>query len=193
MTKKKGQALFFAAASPKRAGKVQLSIYKKITKEIRSMGFEISYDWVSTKKEVLSNEEAYKSVMDALHRSDLLLADVTVPSIGVGQQIAMALHWRIPVMCIYNQDIEDEPSKMLPTGQTTLFKIISYKTKGVNKLIRNILADTKSQRLVKFNFIVNKELSQFLEQESRKRQMSKSQFLRFLIKSWKESRAPSDQ
>ena len=184
---KQSQAIFFAAASPKRAGKDQISVYKTIVKEIKDQGFQISYDWVSnSKKEVLSNQEAYSLVMNALHKSDLLLADVTVPSIGVGQQIAMALHWRIPVVCIYNEDIEYTPSKMLPVDQTSLFKIMPYKIKNLKSTLKNILSDTKSQRFVKFNFIVNTELNSFLEEESKKRQMSKSQFLRFIIKNWRE-------
>ncbi len=181
------QTIFFAAASPRRAGKNQISIYKTIVKEIKGHGVQISYDWVSSSiKEVLSNQEAYNLVMNALHKSDLLLADVTIPSIGVGQQITMALHWRIPVVCIYNEDIEKAPSKMLPTDQTSIFKIAPYKRKNLKTVLKDILTDTKSQRFVKFNFITNTELNTFLEEESSRRQMSKSQFLRFIIKNWRE-------
>lgn len=186
MAKLKDQSIFFAAASPKRVPDAQLKIYKRIVLELKKQGFEISYDWLS-KKDVLSSQQAYNLVMNSLHKSDFLLADVSVPSIGVGQQIAMAIQWRIPVVCIYNRKIQETPSKMLPSDQTNLFRIIPYTPDKLADLLKDIFPNEKDSKMEKFNFVLNSDMNNFIKVESEKREMSKSQFLRFIVKSWKDN------
>ena len=50
----------------------------------------------------MTEEEIYARDMDLLVRSDALIAEVTVPSTGVGYEICRALVRKIPVLCLYN-------------------------------------------------------------------------------------------
>lgn len=52
----------------------------------------------------MTEEEIYARDMGLLVKSDALVAEVTVPSTGVGYEICRALVRKIPVLCLYNPD-----------------------------------------------------------------------------------------
>ena len=49
----------------------------------------------------LSDREIHDRDLDWLRSADLLVAEVTTPSLGVGYEIATALSVRVPVYCLY--------------------------------------------------------------------------------------------
>jgi nucleoside 2-deoxyribosyltransferase len=52
----------------------------------------------------MTEEEIYSRDMGLLEKSDALIAEVSVPSTGVGFEICRALAKRIPVLCLYRPD-----------------------------------------------------------------------------------------
>jgi len=52
----------------------------------------------------MTEEEIYARDMDLLVKSEALIAEVTVPSTGVGYEICRALVQGIPVLCLYSPD-----------------------------------------------------------------------------------------
>jgi nucleoside 2-deoxyribosyltransferase len=52
----------------------------------------------------MTEEEIYSRDMGLLEKSDALIAEVSVPSTGVGYEICRALVKGIPVLCLYRPD-----------------------------------------------------------------------------------------
>ena len=52
----------------------------------------------------MTEEEIYSRDMGLLVKSDALIAEVTVPSTGVGYEICRALVQEIPVLCLHRPD-----------------------------------------------------------------------------------------
>jgi 2'-deoxynucleoside 5'-phosphate N-hydrolase len=186
MSKNK-KVVFFAAASPKRVPKSQVEIYHKIIDAVKKQGNEISLDWLDTRKhKKLSDAEIYNMSMNFLKKSDLLLSEVSYPSIGIGEQIAFAIQKKIPVICLYNRKIEDNPSKLLPRTKPNLLQLFPYEKANIENVLAEALSGSVNKNFEKFNFVITSQLNKYLLNESKRRNMSKSEFLRHIIEDWKK-------
>ena len=63
--------------------------------------------------ENLTDAQIYERDMDWIRNSDLMVAEVSVPSLGVGYEIATALNRGIPVLCLYNKNAGHALSAMI--------------------------------------------------------------------------------
>ncbi len=61
----------------------------------------------------LTNEEIYKRDVDLIKQSDIVIADVTIPSLGVGYEIAFAESINKKIYCIYNKEDDKRISAMI--------------------------------------------------------------------------------
>jgi len=59
----------------------------------------------------LTNKEVFKKDLDALLKSDMILASITEPSTGVGAEIGIALEKNKQILAIYNK--ESTPSRFI--------------------------------------------------------------------------------
>lgn len=83
-----------------------LSIYKQIIQSLKEMGHTLVSEHVaSTKLEEaeakLTDEEIFRSDIDFIEECDCLVAEVTIPSTGVGYEICYAVSKGKRVLCIY--------------------------------------------------------------------------------------------
>jgi nucleoside 2-deoxyribosyltransferase len=92
-----------------RGGRQLLEIYRFIYDSLEEAGAEV-LTWHVVDPELektemgMTEEEIYVRDMDLLSKSDALIAEVTVPSTGVGYEICRALVREIPVLCLYMPD-----------------------------------------------------------------------------------------
>ncbi len=98
--------IFFAGSI--RGGRSMLSIYKQIIQSLKEMGHALVSEHVaSTKLEEaeakLTDEEIFRSDTGFIEECDCLVAEVTIPSTGVGYEICYAVSKGKRVLCIYNE------------------------------------------------------------------------------------------
>ena len=74
----------------------------------------------------LSPQDVYERDVNWIRECDALIAEVSVPSHGVGYEIAYALQVRKPVLCIYQEG--RRVSKMITGNSDDLLKISIYQT-----------------------------------------------------------------
>ena len=79
----------------------------------------------------MTEEEIYARDMSLLLKSEALIAEVTVPSTGVGYEICRALVQGIPVLCLHRQDAV--VSAMVLGNPNSLLKISTYSEEIVLK------------------------------------------------------------
>lgn len=183
MTKRKQKLNAFLSTSSKLA-KENADVIKTIAKVLKNQGYHITWEWFRKNK---NNEiNIYKKAIEAIKKSDLIIAEISIPSTGVGQQIALAYSWNIPVLCLYNKKIsaKEQKSKFTLGNQNNLITTKSYDLKNIDIVVRNSINFIKKEKFTKFNFISTPELNTYLNFESEKNDMSKSQYLRHIIRNY---------
>lgn len=114
-----------------RGGRQLLDIYRLMYDTLEATGADVLcwhvVDPELEKEEMeMTEEEIYSRDMGLLEKSDALIAEVTVPSIGVGYEICRALVKGIPVLCLYRQDAV--VSAMVLGNQDPLLEVRAYQT-----------------------------------------------------------------
>ena len=87
-----------------------MNIYKKIVAYLKEKGHHVLTDHIvidnifefETK---LKPEEIYQRDIDWLNECNVVIAEVSNPSLGVGYEICYALERKIPTLCIYQTGI----------------------------------------------------------------------------------------
>lgn len=119
-------------------GRQKLEAYKKLVKELTKfcnvLDEEVADDNVLIREESISDKDVFESLVDRLKRADLVFAEVTVPSLGVGYEIGYADKTNKRIICVYDKTVTPKLTTML-RGNNRL-KIIPYT--NINEIINNL-------------------------------------------------------
>ena len=110
-------------------GRKDEKAYQYLVRVIEEMGIEVPTAHIAeTGIEIIDGQEKprdiYQRDVDWIEESDLLVAEVSTPSHGVGFEIGYALSLGKPVLCLYNQDVV--VSKMITGNPHSLLSVMSY-------------------------------------------------------------------
>lgn len=168
--------VYFSASS---LDSQSFDLYKRIAVCIEQAGGKILFNWLRDKKR-LSPQEVFKEATEGIKSADVLVAEISTPSTGVGQQIAFSINNKVPVIALVNEHAK-KPSRFTLGTESELISIVSYNETNLKKQLESNFGMLRSQKFTKFNFISTKEINNYLEIESKKINMSKSQYLRTII------------
>jgi len=99
-----GLKIYFAGSI--RAGREDVPIYEEIIKHLKTYG-EVLTEHVGDRTLSILGDEApddrfiHDRDMDFLRQCEVVIAEVTMPSTGVGYEIAMAINMKKRVLCLY--------------------------------------------------------------------------------------------
>ncbi len=104
-------------------------VYQKMVAALLAAGHEIPTSHlveaeVLDKERVLAPRDVYLRDVKWIDGCDVLIAEVSVPSHGVGYEIGYALQERKPVLCIYQKD--RRVSKMITGNPHSLLRVEGY-------------------------------------------------------------------
>lgn len=125
--------IYFAGSI--RGGRDNKEFYSKIITLLKNYG-EVLTEHIGDHKLTalgeadFSDEHIYERDMAWLKEADVLVADVTIPSIGVGYEIAYAEILNKKILCLYKEEAEKIISGMINGNKNLIVK--TYKT--VNNL-----------------------------------------------------------
>lgn len=104
--------IYFAGSI--RGGRGDALLYQQIIDELKTFGTvlteHIGSQGMHSDK---SNREIHEQDMRWLNESDVLIGEVTTPSLGVGYEIGHAVAMGKPVICLYRQMEETPLSAMI--------------------------------------------------------------------------------
>ncbi|KAG1941643.1 2'-deoxynucleoside 5'-phosphate N-hydrolase 1 isoform X1 [Pimephales promelas] len=117
-----------------RGGRQDVNIYQRIVKKLQQYGKvlteHVSYDSLSEKGEdaVLDGDKAiHDRDMEWLMMSDVIVAEVTQPSLGVGYELGRAVEMNKRVLCLFRPSSEKVLSAMIRGASTnSLFHVQDY-------------------------------------------------------------------
>jgi len=177
-SRKKRIRVFFSA--PSISSKEQRALYEKIRQVILDLGASITYDWLKDKKN-FNPKFLAKKAAEAIKMSDLVIAEMSEPSTGVGLQIALANAAKIPVISLFNENKHNKSTVATDTKNSMVVKIL-YNLKNLKPQLSGAFKELLKNRFVKFNFISTQEINDYLEKKSTKHGLTRSEFLRQIIR-----------
>jgi len=74
----------------------------------------------------MTDKEIYDRDISFINKSDIIIADVTIPSLGVGYEIAYAEKLDKKIFCLYYQEEGKKVSAMI--SGSPFLKVFSYKS-----------------------------------------------------------------
>jgi len=107
------------------------SVYQQIVAALLADGHEIPTSHLAQAEAMdgeraLSPQDVYERDVNWVKNCDVLIAEVSVPSHGVGYEIAFALQAGKPVLCLHRQD--RRVSKMVTGNPDPALKVKDYST-----------------------------------------------------------------
>ncbi|XP_053358526.1 2'-deoxynucleoside 5'-phosphate N-hydrolase 1 [Clarias gariepinus] len=131
-----------------RGGRQDLKFYQKIVKKLKTYGQvlteHVSHDVISEKGEdaLLGGDEAiYGRDMVWLAQSDVVVAEVTQPSLGVGYEIGQAVAMKKRILCLFRPSSGKVLSAMIRGAEaklhSSLFQIRDYEEEEIEGILEN--------------------------------------------------------
>jgi 2'-deoxynucleoside 5'-phosphate N-hydrolase len=114
-----------------RGGRDYKELYLKIVEWLRAYGTVLTEHVADVQlssygEHALSDEAIYARDMAWLNESDVVVAEVSVPSLGVGYELGEAVRAQKPTLCFFRAGSEDRLSAMV-SGSPGI-KVVTYKT-----------------------------------------------------------------
>lgn len=120
----------------------------------------------------------YNETVTKIKSADVCIFETSIPSLGVGHLVSLALQLNKPVIALYSGDnfpsffnqVEDEK-----------IQVISYNKENVSKVIADAIDYAASQQDVRFNFFISPAIGNYLDWISKVKKIPRSVYLRNLI------------
>jgi len=100
-----------------RGGRSDVSLYSRLIEMLEGHGNVLTEHVGAEDVEATETEMTDTAIHDQdlawLREADIVVAEVTVPSLGVGYEIGKATAWEKPVLCLYRPSGDHELSAMI--------------------------------------------------------------------------------
>ena len=134
--------IYFAGSI--RGGRDEEKVYLKIIDYLGTFGEvlteHVGYKNVEKSEKNYSDTYIFERDVSWLKSSDVMIADVTVPSLGVGYEIGFAETLDIPILCLYNPKNKKPLSAMITGNKKVIWKEYNN-LKDVQLLIKDFLSN----------------------------------------------------
>lgn len=128
--------IYFAASI--RAGRSDQPVYAKIVKLLQGHGKVLSEHFgdpnLTEDGDAMPESDIYSRDKEWVKQADIVVAEVTTPSLGVGIELGWAEEWGKKVYCLY-RDTDKKKLSSLVDGSPN-FHVLRYKTTND---VKNIL------------------------------------------------------
>jgi nucleoside 2-deoxyribosyltransferase len=114
--------IYFAGAI--RGGREDAQLYKDIIAYLDTRGHVLTEhigdpDLRCKGEESITDQSIYNRDMNWLRSADVIIAEVTIPSLGVGYELGIAKQYKIPTLCLY-RTIKGKRLSAMINGDETL-------------------------------------------------------------------------
>lgn len=159
--------------------------YLELVKVVEQSGAKIEYRWFEHLAPK-TTQKIYDTCIANIKNSQLLIADATEPSVGVGQQIQFSSTNKIPTILIYNEaKAGNHLSSLFGNYQSSLVTIIKYSDfSDLKENLKEAIKRSRDTKLEKLNFIATSEIKKVIKAESTKLHVSQSELLRRIVNNW---------
>jgi len=157
--------------------------YRVIIKHLKRLDPFLE-EWIWEKKRSRGDDDyrdVYKNKIDRIRRANVLVAEISYPSIGVGFEIFYALSEKKQVLALYLEKAKNQASETVRGIKSRYLTVKSYNLRNLHELLGNYFKCVYKNLDVKFNCILSPELDNYLKERAEKEHTTKSEIVRFLI------------
>lgn len=181
--------IFFTAS---KRGKNELdSEYKLLYDTIQKLQYKHVDDLIITDvkpaRKSITDEENTNIFLKSIHNlktADINIFECSIQSFVVGYLVQKSIELNKPTILLFHDDYEISP---FVTGiDEDKLLVLRYNSKNAAEILASGLIESSQLADKRFNFFISPRLLTFLKEESRKLDMSKSTFIRNLIKEHKK-------
>lgn len=171
---------------------LHLEKYQKIIKILQHKGCVVQADHIlNTSPDDIRFESResrvlfHKQLQEWISRCDCMVVEASFPSISVGYEISLALHWGKPVLILYS---EGDPPSLFTQHLEEKIICERYSLDQLTEIIADYLSYAKGASDTRFTFFLPSDLALYLENAAKKQRMRKAAYLRKLIEKDKETK-----
>lgn len=164
--------------------------YRRVLDLLKADGLTIVRNWLdsalkraSSGKEQESRAPMYKEIMDSIRTSDICIFDVTVKSMGIGQQITYAIERGKPVLVVSSVNADIPLDMLLISGSRSgLLELAEYKNlEQLEKIVKRFIKKRATGSHVRFNLNMESYLFDFIEKKALKERITKTDAIKLAI------------
>ena len=127
---------------------------------------------------ITTHSSYFEDTINKIKTADINVFEGSIPSLGVGFQVERSLDYNKPTIVLYLK--EGTPHFLAGTHNDKLL-LKEYTKDNLTQVVHEALEEAKHVADKRFNFFISPSLLSFLEEESKKFDMTKSAFIRKLI------------
>lgn len=162
-----------------------IDTYKKIIRLFKDNGLTLAIDWLSKASQDSEATKDWKSIysdnIDAVTKSDIIVAEVTSKSFLVGFQVSSALQLKKPVLLLSTTDEVDSVIGVDLNEEN--IKYSQYNNENLEEIIKEFVEQNKRDgKQTRFNFFIDKKSLNYVNWRSMKYGITKAEVIRNALK-----------
>jgi nucleoside 2-deoxyribosyltransferase len=164
--------------------KLYLKNYKHIVNSLSEFGCEVIENTIKPTEEdvkTLSDEDKvkyYRRVLKWIDYSDIVVAEVSHPSIGVGHEVSVAIEKQKPVILMH---VDGYSPHFMEGLKTDKLCVVKYEFNDLNNVLKDALEFASDQQDTRFNFFISPKIGTYLDWVSKRKRIPRAVYLRKLI------------
>ncbi len=121
----------------------------------------------------------YKEMIKKISSSDLVVADISHPSISIGHEASIALEKGKPLVVLCH---EDYPIAQIFLGiGSEKLQVVKYNEKNLREKLLEVLEQMQGKMDVRFNFFISPEIGDYLDWIAKAKRVPRAVYLRRLL------------
>lgn len=161
--------------------------YKKIVSTLKEMDHQVEAEHITkADRNEIRNEQGdedrvawYQKVLKMISWSDVVVAEVSTPSLNVGHELSLALEKDKPVVAFYKKGHHPVLWQGLKSDK---FYLVEYsKIEDIETELDRYVTNAGEQRDTRFNFFISPKIAAYLDWISKNKRIPRAVYLRTLI------------
>lgn len=146
---------------------------------------DIQYRWFENNQRK-TPQKIYLDSLNAIRKADFFIAESSIKSNSVGQQVGYAIQQKKPCFILLKSELKNVGESLFLKGtkNSNVYFIYYSSIEDLKVKLYNNIHSIKDSKPEKFNFLATKRIRNILLRESRKSNVTQSELLREIIEEW---------
>lgn len=159
---------------------------RAILKIITQEKHELAREWIEDAHAQMLNKHrrnisaVYQRSMEEVAKADVMIAEVSSSSFGVGYQVANAIQQKKPILLLSREDVDND--SLVRGLDNAVVTYSEYNDSNLEDIIKGFLRDNDIKaKDLRFNFFLDRQVYNYLRWASFKTGKTKAKILRELV------------
>lgn len=153
---------------------------KKIAEIVKNFNHTVDNSMIkrSREEEMKDFSKTFKTNMNSVKNADVIIAESTEYSAGLGFLVAKAIDERKNILCLQSIDAHKKGSATLQGATSKSLTYLKYNEENLEDLLKNYLDEVKNKLDTKFILIISPDIDKYLKWAGDEYRLHKAQIVR---------------